>query len=103
MREAEAFADAESRYDEPHLYGITDGKRIGTYLEHKFRAYLVQNYDFPIGNSASVIDFPHLQIDMKVTSFVKPQPSCPYRSARQKIFGLGYGLLIFVSKNSMTI
>ncbi|WP_294278056.1 hypothetical protein [uncultured Sphingomonas sp.] len=96
LREAEAFADVESRYDEPLLYGVTDGKRIGTYLEHKFRAYLIATYHFPLGNSASGIDFPHLQIDMKVTSFVKPQSSCPYRSARQKIFGLGYGLLIFV-------
>jgi len=33
---------------------------------------------------------------MKVTSFRQPQSSCPYESARQKIYGLGYALLIFV-------
>ena len=33
---------------------------------------------------------------MKVTSFRQPQSSCPYRSARQKIYGLGYSLLVFV-------
>ena len=34
--EAAAFADVESNYDEPKLYGVTDGKAVGTYLEHKF-------------------------------------------------------------------
>ena len=33
---------------------------------------------------------------MKVTSIVQPQSSCPFQSARQKIYGLGYNLLIFV-------
>lgn len=96
LTEAARFADIESRYDEPVLYGVTDGKRVGTYLEHKFRAYLVNNYLFTLGNSASGVDFPQLQIDMKVTSISQPQSSCPYKSARQKIFGLGYGLLVFV-------
>jgi len=35
-------------------------------------------------------------VDMKVTSIKQPQSSCPFKSARQKIFGLGYSLLIFV-------
>src|SRR3972149_10941361 len=26
----------------------------------------------------------------------EPQSSCPYKSARQKIFGLGYSVLVFV-------
>lgn len=94
--EAAAFADVESKYDEPALYGVTDGKAVGTYLEHKFRTFLVETYEFELGNSASGIDFPQLNIDMKVTSVKQPQSSCPYKSARQKIFGLGYGLLIFV-------
>ncbi|TAE97927.1 MAG: restriction endonuclease, partial [Oscillatoriales cyanobacterium] len=32
----------------------------------------------------------------KVTSVRQPQSSCPFKSARQKIFGLGYSLIIFV-------
>jgi hypothetical protein len=96
LAEAASFADVESKYDEPALYGVTDGKAVGTYLEHKFRTFLVETYEFDLGNSASGIDFPQLNIDMKVTSIKQPQSSCPYKSARQKIFGLGYGLLIFV-------
>lgn len=43
---------------------------------------------------------PSLEIDIKVTSIRQPQSSCPYKSARQKIYGLGYHLLVFVySKN----
>ncbi len=33
---------------------------------------------------------------MKTTSIRQPQSSCPFRSARQKIYGLGYHLLVFV-------
>ena len=94
--EAAVFSVAESRHPEPLLYGVTDGKAIGTYLEQKFKLYLKQKYDFVQGNSASGIDFPQLLVDIKVTSIKQPQSSCPYKSARQKIFGLGYGLIIFV-------
>lgn len=38
--EAKVFAAAESTHDEPILYGVTDGKAVGTYLELKFRKYL---------------------------------------------------------------
>jgi len=53
-------------------------------------------YQFPPSNSAKGIDFPEIDVDIKVTSFKQPQSSCPFRSARQKIFGLGYSLLVFV-------
>lgn len=94
--EAAKFAEIESLYDEPKLYGVTDGKAIGTYLEHKFTAYLTENYSSQQGNSASGIDLPALDVDIKVTSIRQPQSSCPFRSATQKIFGLGYHLLVFV-------
>ncbi|MDA0268058.1 MAG: restriction endonuclease [Cyanobacteria bacterium] len=94
--EAARFAEIESIYDEPTLYGVTDGKAIGTYLEHKFTAYLAQNYTHQRGNSASGIDLPALEVDIKVTSIKQPQSSCPFKSATQKVFGLGYHLLIFV-------
>jgi hypothetical protein len=33
---------------------------------------------------------------MKVTRIKQPQSSCPFKSARQKIYGLGYSLIVFV-------
>jgi hypothetical protein len=94
--EAAMFSAMESQHPEPLLYGVTDGKAVGTYLEQKFRLYLKGRYEFLEGNSASGIDFPGLMVDVKVTSARQPQSSCPFRSARQKIFGLGYSLIIFV-------
>jgi hypothetical protein len=100
--EAVDFAEVESSYPEPTLYGVTDGKAVGTYLEHKFKAHLANKYAYESGNSASGIDFPDLGIDMKVTSVSQPQSSCPFKSARQKIFGLGYALIVFVyAKNDV--
>jgi len=95
-REAAAFAEVISTYPEPTLYGVTDGKAVGTYLEHKLRAHLEASYRFAPCNSASGVDFPELQVDMKVTAITQPQSSCPFKSARQKIFCLGYSLLVFV-------
>jgi len=96
QHEAQAFAAMESTHPEPTIFGVTDGKAIGTYLEHKFQAYLEERYVHAPGNSASGIDLPGLAVDLKVTSIKQPQSSCPYKSARQKIFGLGYSLLVFV-------
>ena len=78
------------------IYGVTDGKAVGTYLEHKFQAYLRGRYTYEEGSSARGIDFPKLGVDIKVTSIKQPQSSCPFKNARQKIFGLGYSLLVFV-------
>jgi hypothetical protein len=94
--EARTFAAAESAHREPALFGVTDGKAVGTYFEHEFRAHLQALFDFQEGSSAKGIDFPELDVDMKVTSIKQPQSSCPYKSARQKIFGLGYSVLVFV-------
>jgi hypothetical protein len=94
--EAKAFADSESGHKEKSLYGVTDGKAVGTYLEHKFQEALQEKYEYARGSSAKGIDFPKLDIDIKVTSIRQPQSSCPFKSARQKIYGLGYSLLVFV-------
>jgi hypothetical protein len=93
---ASRFAKAESSHAEPTIYGVTDGKAVGTYFEHKFQNYLHKHFIFEEGSSAKGIDFPGLGVDMKVTSIKQPQSSCPYKNARQKIFGLGYSLLVFV-------
>jgi len=75
---------------------VTDGKAVGTYLEHKFQQKLQKQYSYLRGSSAKGIDFPKLGVDIKVTSVRQPQSSCPFKSARQKIYGLGYSLLVFV-------
>jgi len=100
IREAALFAEVESIVDEPTIYGVTDGKAVGTYLEHKFKLYLNTLYVYEPGNSATGIDFPGISVDLKVTSIIQPQSSCPFRSARQKIYGLGYHLLVFVYEKS---
>ncbi len=100
QKEAQTFAVAESQHAEPSLFGVTDGKAVGTYLEHKFQTELLNRYAYPKGSSAKGIDFPGLEVDIKVTSVRQPQSSCPFKSARQKIFGLGYSLLVFVYEKS---
>jgi hypothetical protein len=94
--EAKTFARQESNHAEPNLYGVTDGKAVGTYLEHKFQEYLRDRYDYRPGSSAKGIDFPEINVDVKVTRITQPQSSCPFKSARQKVYGLGYNLLVFV-------
>lgn len=90
------FVHEISGLDLPDLYGVTDGKAVGTYVEHKFHEYLGTRYCYVAGSSASGIDFPELEVDLKVTSARQPQSSCPFKSASQKVYGLGYHLLVFV-------
>ena len=99
-QEAAIFARNQSSHDEPALYGVTDGKAVGTYLEHRFREYLVEKYTYVLGSSAKGIDFPELNVDLKTTSVRQPQSSCPFKSARQKVYGLGYHLMVFVYQKS---
>ena len=93
---ARRFAVVQSRTDEPKLFGVTDGKAVGTYLEGRFIQSLARRYAFQTGSAAKGIDLPELQIDIKTTSIRQPQSSSPFSSARQKVFGLGYSLLVFV-------
>ena len=58
QKEAEIFCEKESKNNHADLIGITDGKAVGTYVEHKFQEYLKSKYEFTIGSSAKGIDLP---------------------------------------------
>lgn len=96
IKEARAFSKMISMQNHSALIGVTDGKAVGTYVEHLFQEYLRDRYTMTVGSSALGIDLPSVNTDIKTTSYIQPQSSCPFRSARQKIFGLGYNLLVFV-------
>lgn len=103
---AQEFAEAQSKVNHPTLIGVTDGKAVGTYVEHLFEDELrIVFPNIEIGSSARGIDLPdsRLNTDIKVTSIRQPQSSCPYRDARQKIYGLGYNLLLFVYEKIDTL
>ncbi|NOZ46664.1 MAG: restriction endonuclease [Chlorobi bacterium] len=95
---ANAFCKQETKYENKELFGVTDGKAVGTYIEHKFKEFLNKSFELDNGNSARGIDLPAPQIntDIKVTSIKQPQSSSPFKDAKQKIYGLGYNLLVFV-------
>lgn len=95
---AREFCQQSHVYEE--LFGVTDGKAVGTFVEHKFRDVLEARFDVMRGNSAKGLDLPSVETDIKVTSRRQPQSSCPFRSARQKVYGLGYHLLLLVYEKS---
>ncbi len=95
---ANKFCEQETKNENKELFGVTDGKAVGTYIEHKFKEFLNNNYKLDNGNSAKGVDLPSPEIntDIKVTSIKQPQSSSPFKDAKQKIYGLGYNLLVFV-------
>lgn len=95
---ANAFCKQESGKYRAELFGATDGKKVGTIVEHLFQDYLAKHYDMEIGSSANGLDLPSVNTDIKVTSIKQPQSSCPYKDSKQKIYGLGYNLIVFVYK-----
>jgi hypothetical protein len=98
ITEAQIFCAAQSKILHKELFGVTDGKAVGTLIEAAFQQHLNDKYEVQIGNAATGIDLPSEDIltDIKVTSIKQPQSSCPFRDAKQKVFGLGYNLLVFV-------
>ena len=93
---AKLFCAQESGQMKKELFGVTDGKAIGTFVEHEFQCFLKEQYDIEAGNSVNGLDLPSVNTDIKVTSITQPQSSCPYKNSRQKIYGLGYNLIVFV-------
>lgn len=93
---AKSFCERESGLYRPELFGITDGKAVGTFVEHLFQEFLESQYEMTVGSSANGLDLPSVNTDIKVTSIKQPQSSCPFKDSKQKIFGLGYNLIVFV-------
>jgi hypothetical protein len=99
LENAQKFAARESAINHPTMYGVTDGKTIGTYVETRLSEYLIeQGFLFDVGNHSKGIDFAesHLRTDIKVTSIRQPQSSCPFKSFREKVYGLDHNILLFV-------
>lgn len=94
--EAAVFAGSLHERPVAELFGTTDGKALGTWIESSFSEFLADRYAFDAGSAARGIDFPELNVDLKATFLSQPQSSCPFRDASQKVFGLGYHLLVFV-------
>jgi hypothetical protein len=86
IKEAQEFCLAQSKFQHKELFGVTDGKAVGTLIEQKFQKHLNEKYKVIIGSSASGIDLPSADIltDIKVTSIKQPQPSCPFKDAKTK-------------------
>lgn len=65
---AKKFCEKESGRYRTELFGVTDGKAVGTFVEHLFQEYLEQQYDMTVGSSANGLDLPSVNTDIKVTS-----------------------------------
>lgn len=96
VKAAEDFCMKEDGVYREELFAVTDGKKVGTIVEHLFQDFLSKRYEMTVGSSANGLDLPSVNTDIKVTSIVQPQSSCPYKDSKQKIYGLGYNLIVFV-------
>ena len=61
IEEAKAFSQMLSAQNHSSLIGVTDGKAVGTYVEHLFQNHLSRKYTMTVGSSASGIDLRHNQ------------------------------------------
>ena len=86
---AKEYCAEESGDYKKELFGITDGKAVGTFVEHSFQTFLNERYDMNVGNSATGLDLPSINTDIKVTSIKQPQSSCPFKDSKQKNIWFG--------------
>ncbi|MBQ6543398.1 MAG: restriction endonuclease, partial [Clostridia bacterium] len=52
IESARRFCEIESRENHVELIGVTDGKAVGTYVEHTFQHFLQSQYRVEVGSSA---------------------------------------------------
>ena len=96
--EAISFCQIQNKLNHPDLVGINDKKSIGEYIKHKFKDFLKNKYDFDYNSSSKWIYFLDSEIntDINLTYIKQPHSSLPFKNARQKVYGLGHNLLVFV-------
>jgi hypothetical protein len=58
IKEAQIFCAEQSKFQHKELFGVTDGKAVGTLIEQKFQKHLNDKYEVTIGSSASGVDLP---------------------------------------------
>jgi hypothetical protein len=45
---AKEFCEYESKMPNIELFGVTDGKAVGTHIEHKFKDFLLSKYNLQV-------------------------------------------------------
>ena len=58
IEETQTFCAVQSKFQHVELFGVTDGKAVGTLIEAAFQQHLNKKYLVLIGNAASGIDLP---------------------------------------------
>ena len=66
INSANEFCKQETKYANKELFGVTDGKAVGTYIEHKFKNFLIEKYIVDNGNSARGVDLPAPEINTDI-------------------------------------
>ena len=88
-KEAKTFAAQLSTQQIPELYGVNDGKKVGTYVEIRLNEHLSELYDYLRGSAANGVDIPELGVDVKATSKKQPQSSSPFQGLLAKGLWIG--------------
>jgi len=63
---AKAFCANQSNAPHAELFGVTDGKAVGTHVEHLFQASVLEKFDIGAGSSAKGIDLPPSTLTSKL-------------------------------------
>jgi hypothetical protein len=75
----------------------TDSKSLGTIIEKFIKAEISRMLTLTVsGSSASGVDIPELDLNLKTTSDRQPQSSEPFVSAYQRILGADHDVLVCI-------
>ena len=97
ISEAKTFCLREATYDNPELYVISDNATTNHYIKRKFFEHLNELYNFDYQTDKG-ISFPEKDINTNilVVSKEKPESMCVFKNAMQKIYGLGFNVILFI-------
>ena len=88
IQAAKDFCKQQSVVYRTELFAVTDGKKVGTIVEHLFQEFLEERYSMTTGSSALGLDLPSVNTDIKELLLYALNPAVLIRIANRRFMAL---------------
>lgn len=96
VRSAQAFCLQAEQTGHKEIFGQVSCHVVNSFVERCFLEHLAETFNLDVGFSPLNVALPSINTEIRTAPVDRPDMFCPYISSRQKIYGLGYNLLLLL-------
>lgn len=96
VRAAQRFCLGAEEEGHKEIFGAVSCHVVNSFVERCFLEHLSDYYNLDVGFSPLNVALPSINTEIRTAPVDRPDTFCPYISSRQKIYGLGYNLLLML-------